>query len=552
MSTPIDIDYSFEHVELAPNVENCVGYDVTPFASCVHPTGINCVATTRNMRWIFTGGDDGYIRKFDFAATLFGGQILTQTQKHGLVDSIEKAGVLTSAWENQEFPASCESQQSLSDIAVEEWSPVYSIEVESEGVWCLSGCRSGNINLWSVRHDEGACRHVFRGHTSAVSVLKLTPGERGVISGSWDKTLLRWDLETGNIVRYFQGVTSLVTSASFSPTSASSYTIDPAIGDTRTTNVHPTAEDSLMMVTTYDGTILLYDQRDPNNVTRKFLPRTSGSSPWAYNATWSADGRKIYCGRRNNTVDVYDVAENRYVRNLKFPNGSGHVWAVSCMPNNRHLMCASQDILRLWDLDVATPSSDAPPAPSPSPIVAHPTSQSNDSGPNSTPGTPPSPAGDGKLLDPASAGGAGGVVITAGSTRTATTANLGRTASLLSAKEDELETPPLVPFTILPGHNGGVVSALIIDPSKRYMLTASGTRGWDGTSSNQCLLYCIDPVLAPAAAADDPAATPGADGAVGAGDEMDVDPVVVVVPDRVVGEEDVEDVEEGMVEQMVG
>jgi hypothetical protein len=57
-------------------------------------------------------------------------------------------------------------------------SPVYSLEVESEGVWALAGTevsllfapqliweiftwtftQSGNINLYTVRHDEGYVR----------------------------------------------------------------------------------------------------------------------------------------------------------------------------------------------------------------------------------------------------------------------------------------------------------------------------------------------------------------------------------------------------------
>jgi hypothetical protein len=34
-------------------------------------------------------------------------------------------------------------------------SPVYSIDVHSDGVWCTTGTESGNINMYSVRHSEG-------------------------------------------------------------------------------------------------------------------------------------------------------------------------------------------------------------------------------------------------------------------------------------------------------------------------------------------------------------------------------------------------------------
>ena len=37
-------------------------------------------------------------------------------------------------------------------------------------------------------------------------------------------------------------------------------------------------------------------------------------------------------------------------RTFKFPQGSGPVTSVKAMPNGRHLICASYDILRLYDL----------------------------------------------------------------------------------------------------------------------------------------------------------------------------------------------------------
>ena len=64
---------------------------------------------------------------------------------------------------------------------------------------------SGGINLQSVRHDEGKRIACLRDHTSAVSVLNLSQDERSVLSGSWDKTVIDWDLNTGKPIRKFGG-----------------------------------------------------------------------------------------------------------------------------------------------------------------------------------------------------------------------------------------------------------------------------------------------------------------------------------------------------------
>ena len=53
-----------------------------------------------------------------------------------------------------------------------------------------------------------------------------------------------------------------------------------------------------------------------------------------------------------------------------------------------------------------------------------------------------------------------------------------------------------VPFWIVPGHQGGILSSIKVDPSCRYMVTSSGDRGWSGTTSTDvALVYEIDPIV---------------------------------------------------------
>ena len=84
-------------------------------------------------------------------------------------------------------------------------SSVYSLAVQNEGLWLLSGLESGGINLQSVRHDEGKRIACLQKHTSAVSALNLSRDEKSVLSGSWDKRVLDWDLNTGQVKRSFEG-----------------------------------------------------------------------------------------------------------------------------------------------------------------------------------------------------------------------------------------------------------------------------------------------------------------------------------------------------------
>lgn len=77
-------------------------YDIVPTMAAPQSTSINAVAATPDMRWVFSGGADGYIRMYNWVETANGKVPLTVAQKHPFVDSVMKAGSLTTYWENEE------------------------------------------------------------------------------------------------------------------------------------------------------------------------------------------------------------------------------------------------------------------------------------------------------------------------------------------------------------------------------------------------------------------------------------------------------------------
>lgn len=109
-------------------------------------------------------------------------------------------------------------------------SSVYSLAVQREGLWLLSGLESGGVNLQTVRHDEGRQITCLRGHNSAVSVLNLAQDEKSVLSGSWDKNVIDWDLNTGKVVRNFEGSGGQLSALETRP--LSSLPVPEASGDT--------------------------------------------------------------------------------------------------------------------------------------------------------------------------------------------------------------------------------------------------------------------------------------------------------------------------------
>ncbi|KAF9213205.1 Transcription factor spt8 [Podila verticillata] len=73
---------------------------------------------------------------------------------------------------------------------------------------------------------------------------------------------------------------------------------------------------AVMLSTSVDGMMCLWDRRDPTSI----------------------------------PLDEWDFADGRLIQSIKMPANSGPVSFVKSLPNNKHIICASQDNIRLWNL----------------------------------------------------------------------------------------------------------------------------------------------------------------------------------------------------------
>lgn len=454
-------------------------FDIIPSVAIPYSSQCHVFAFTDGPKWILTGGEDGFIRKYDFIASIEGKLPLTMAQRHNLVDSITKAGVISLYWENEQPVTRLELLKSNPKIKQSDFSggamsyepkvnPVYALDVERNGYWCVSGLLSGGISLYTMRYNEGNIHHYFHhgpkrqapvldgGHSDAVSVLRLNTEQDHMLSGSWDKTIRMWDLNTGKTTSLFQGSSGQISNIQYRPMGLTNLVLagddattvkpdesdvdslfgsdddeegqkpkGPSVSDSSTKSY---TNSNIFMSSGIDGTISIWDARGSSApVLRLGVP--DGVPPWCMSLTWSNDGDKIYAGRRNSTVEEFllrmphkrvkaghkDAVAPNVLKVLQFPKISGPVTAISVMPNSNFLLCGSSDNIRLYNL----------------------------------------------LLHD----------------------DVEQTATRKQA----------TPFLIIPGHHGGILSSLYVADSGRFMVSASGNRGWGHTTHTESvLMYEID------------------------------------------------------------
>jgi len=195
---------------------------------------------------------------------------------------------------------------------------VRSVVLSADGRWALSGSGDRTLRLWQV--DTGRAVRTFTGHTDWVRSVFLTPNGRLALSGSWDRTLRLWDVPTGQCLRTFQGHSNYVNSVYLSPNGRRAFSAS------------------------WDKTLRFWYVP-----TGECLRTFQGHDNYVDSVCPSLDGRSVLSGGEDNTLRLWEVATGRCLRS--FEGHADWVQAVFLSADGRRALSGSKDwTLRLWDL----------------------------------------------------------------------------------------------------------------------------------------------------------------------------------------------------------
>ena len=93
---------------------------------------------------------------------------------------------------------------------------VNSLAFSLDGIFLISGSYDKTVNLWDIQ--TGGVIKTFHGHTSLVWSVSISLDCTVIASGSRDHTIRLWDVQTGECCCVIEGHNDEVNSVSFSPT----------------------------------------------------------------------------------------------------------------------------------------------------------------------------------------------------------------------------------------------------------------------------------------------------------------------------------------------
>ncbi len=238
------------------------------------------------------------------------------------------------------------------------------VAVSPDGRRIVSGSADKTVSVWDIQ--TGTLIHKLEGHQDPVNSLAVSPDGRHIISGSADKTVAVWDLQTGTRIHKLEGNQNAVLSVAVNPdgrrivSGSSGKTV--AVWDLESgTLIHEleghqswvhslavTPDGRRVVSGSADKTIAVWDL-DSRTLSHKL----EGHQHSVNSVAVSPDGRRIISGSADKTVMVWDLEAGTFIRKLE-----GHrdtVMSVAVAPDGRRIVSASGDkTVAVWDLQAGT------------------------------------------------------------------------------------------------------------------------------------------------------------------------------------------------------
>jgi WD40 repeat protein len=235
----------------------------------------------------------------------------------------------------------------------ERW--VSSVAFSPDGKRLASGSEDRTVRVWDV--ESGAELFRLEGHRDGVNGVAFSPDGCRLASASRDKLVWVWDVQTGIELLHLEGHTGWVRSVAFSPDgqrlASASDDGSVRVWDAESGRELRHLEGVNGVAFSTDGCRLVGASGDSivrvwDAQTGAELVRLEGDGGWTGRAAFSPDGRRLAAAWSDNTVRVWDAVRGTEVLRLV---GHGHkVQSVSFSPDGRRIASGSFDrTIRVWD-----------------------------------------------------------------------------------------------------------------------------------------------------------------------------------------------------------
>ncbi len=290
-----------------------------------HTGPINAIAYSDDGRWIVTAGDDATIKVWDASTNA---AVRTIALDEGRATSLSLSGsrALTGHENGKVVLWNLNNGLRLGTFQRNEAS-IWAVTFAGRPDRFATASHDWKVALWDV-NTPSAPLHVMEGHKSAVQSLAMSPREPYLVSGSADKTVRLWNLETLQSRRRYRGHRDFITALAFA-------------GDGK-----------LFAAAALDGRIRVWSTRS-SRTRRQFRGHQGKVAALAF----SPVGDLLVSAGEDGTVRLWNLKRGRAVRALTGHTGGATAVAFS-HDGQRMASTGANGQIRLWAMPPAKLAKD--------------------------------------------------------------------------------------------------------------------------------------------------------------------------------------------------
>ncbi len=204
-------------------------------------------------------------------------------------------------------------------------SGVLCVAITPDGKKIVSGSRDKTIRIWDL--ETGKELKVLSGHTDAVYSVAITPNGKQIVSaGSGDKTVRIWDLDTGQQLKVLEGHAAAVLFVAITP------------------------DGKKIVSGSSDETAKIWDLK-----TGLQLKILKGHTDSVNSIAITADERKIISGSDDETIVIWDFALDQQEEIYVLEGHDGKIYSVAITPDGKKIVSGSSNkIIRVWYREIGS------------------------------------------------------------------------------------------------------------------------------------------------------------------------------------------------------
>ncbi len=205
----------------------------------------------------------------------------------------------------------------------EDW--VRGVAVSPDGTWAASGSRDKTVKIWDL--ETGACRATLQGHTREVNSVAITPDGKLILSASDDNSVRVWDADSRRKLAKLDGHTDLVWA------------------------VVALQDNSGALSGSGDGTLRLWDLGSGKCLAT--IEYGADTRDDGCGCAVNREGTKVLSGHHDGRLRLWSLQTRECLATLK--GHSGIVKSVQITPDGRFGISGSNDqTVKVWDLEAGT------------------------------------------------------------------------------------------------------------------------------------------------------------------------------------------------------